>query len=153
MLEITGDKPATGLSEGGQSPGSAETGKKRFEFKFNPPVDAEGAEGVIAVLIPHTAIVAATFFGIAFLWLILKWRELVHRERVAALDKAPGCLPVRQPQPLLWGLIWIGIGLGLIAALGANLSWARAIWGTIPLLIGLAIVVSAKTRKSETAPS
>lgn len=163
LLEITGDKPpaeenrhaGSEPASPGQTPGAGETGKKRFEFKFNPPVDSEGkgAPAIIAVLIPHIAIVATTLFGIAILWLILKWRELVHRERIAALDKAPGAFPARQLQPFLWSLIWMGIGIGLIAALGANLGWARAVWGTIPLLIGLALLVSAKTGKNATAPS
>jgi hypothetical protein len=38
----------------------------------------------------------------------------------------------------------MGVGIGLIAALGTNLGWACAAWGTIPLLIGLAIFLSTK---------
>jgi hypothetical protein len=47
----------------------------------------------------------------------------------------------RRRDPLLGGLILTGLGVALAIALGAVAGWVQAVWGLIPLFIGIALLI------------
>jgi hypothetical protein len=47
----------------------------------------------------------------------------------------------RRRDPLLSGLVLTALGVALAIALGAVAGWVQAVWGLIPLFIGLAFLV------------
>lgn len=49
--------------------------------------------------------------------------------------------PPRDRNPLLAGLILTALGIALAIALGAVAGWTQAVWGLIPLFIGIAFLI------------
>ena len=47
----------------------------------------------------------------------------------------------RRRDPLLTGLILTALGVALSIALGAVTGWVQAVWGLIPLFVGIAFLV------------
>jgi hypothetical protein len=47
----------------------------------------------------------------------------------------------RQRDPLLGGLVLTALGISLSISLGAVSGWVQAVWGLIPLLVGVALLV------------
>jgi hypothetical protein len=114
-------------------------------------------------IITLVAVVGAFILGGFFWWMMvragLRERELLHAERLAAIEKglpppdepappqpaggvAPGSPARAASNPLGTGLFWLFIGLGMIVALRivypASTSWG---WGVIPVGLGLAYLV------------
>jgi len=114
-------------------------------------------------IITLVAIIGAFILGGFFWWMMvragLRERELLHAERLAAIEK--GLPPPDEPagpqgaggpepvspraaasNPLGTGLFWLFIGLGMIVAMRivypASTSWG---WGVIPVGLGLAYLV------------
>jgi len=97
-------------------------------------------EGMMALMIPHVVIAAGLIFGLGLIWLMLKWRELSHKERLAAIERGlPHPDLGSRQQFLLWGMILFALGLATIVALWVNFGWSHALWGLLPLLSGLAL--------------
>lgn len=48
-----------------------------------------------------------------------------------------------------YGLIWLAIGIPLVAGIGLESGMGEAIFGSIPLLIGVAYLISGKYRLRE----
>lgn len=122
---------------------------------------------VIALLIPITAIVAAAVILIVALRLRGKRRELLHRERLAAIEKGieiPEALLAESdtlsPNAcLLRGLIWLLAGVAVIAffiamgfAEGDREIFAAAALGLIPVGAGVAYLVVYRKMQTERAP-
>ena len=99
---------------------------------------------------------ALTFIiGIIFMIVVLVWvRErsrrlrdkMIHEERLAAIDKGVPvpALPAEPPRPrnyVMRGMVWMAIGLGLLA-----IAWSEADFpigvGAIFVFIGLAILIA-----------
>ncbi len=118
-----------------------------------PKMQAEGAslEGMTALMIPYVVIVAGLIFGLALIWLMLKWRELSHKERLAAIERGVFHSDVSQQRLLLWGMILSALGLAAIAALWVNLGWSHALWGLFPLVSGLALFLYITLIKEKAA--
>jgi hypothetical protein len=114
-------------------------------------------------IITLVAIIGAFVLGGFFWWMMvragLRERELLHAERLAAIEKGlPPPDEPAQPQPaggvkvggpappasnpLGTGLFWLFIGLGMIVAMRivypTSTSWG---WGVIPVGLGLAYLV------------
>jgi len=47
----------------------------------------------------------------------------------------------RRRDPLLGGLVLTAVGVALAVALGVAAGWVQAVWGLIPLLVGVAFLV------------
>ena len=92
----------------------------------------------------ETAIVAVA--GIAYIcflqWLRHQRRVLIHRERMAAVEKGIDLPPLEQEVRrrtwnvqriiLLAGLCWMSLGIGLFAVLSAVLAYSGQARGEIP---------------------
>lgn len=48
-----------------------------------------------------------------------------------------------------YGLIWLAIGIPLVAGIGLESGMGEAVFGSIPLLIGVAYLISGKYRLRE----
>jgi hypothetical protein len=107
---------------------------------------------VLAVMIPIIAIVMGIGLGMLALYFKHRQRDMIHRERLAALEKGiePPPLPeafleekrlVTPGTYLLKGLVWLFIGLGLVLALARTDHGPDKTWGLLPAGIGLAYLV------------
>ncbi len=100
------------------------------------------------VIIVVVSILCATFGG-SYVWYIvtkkeMRERELLHAERLAALEKGltlPGPTPAAPSDasaPLKMGIFWLSLGVGLIVALliaaPGSTRWA---WGLIVVAMGV----------------
>ncbi|GEM_PF-6387133 len=121
-------------------------------FEATPPentdardrMEGNDLEGLAALFIPHAGIAAGLIVVLALIWLILKFRELSHKERLAAIERG---LPVTEAldrkRLLLGGMILFVLGGAIVAALWGNFGWPSALWGLLPLLSGLALFLYA----------
>jgi len=94
--------------------------------------------------------VIATLGTFAMVLLIVYWvlksgdrkRQLEHELRMAAIEKGVDIPlpPVREKNPYIWPLIWIGLGLAILIGLGiVGDEWY---WGFIPLFVGAAMLIA-----------
>ncbi len=111
----------------------------------------------LALLIPIIAIIMGIGIGMLAIYTgYLKRKDLFahyHQERMAAIEKGIDCPPWpnhalandETPAPprrhLLTGLVWLFIGLGAMVAVYATFDLSRALFGLIPVGIGLAHLI------------
>lgn len=114
-------------------------------------------EPVVALFIPIIAIIFGVGIGMLALYLGYRKRKelfvLYHQERMAALEKGvdlpplPDALFSEEARPsdprrhLLKGLVWLFTGIGLGVALWATTELGFALFGLIPIGIGLAHLI------------
>lgn len=127
-------------------------------------------ESILALMIPIIAIVMGCSIPILlFFFEYMKKKQLyasIHQERVAAIEKGldlppypEGLFQNREVQPhprryLRRGLIWlfVGISLGISIYYGGKGSPQRAVFGLIPVAIGLAYLIYYRIEgRNETA--
>lgn len=106
---------------------------------------------LFAEAVPIVAIVGAFAFLIVGILSRLQERKLVYQERMKSIEKGITLppLPVEHDRsnPIRTGLIWMAIGVGFfISLLVASNEPAAAIWGIIPFLIGVVIVIAPRKR-------
>jgi hypothetical protein len=122
---------------------------------------------ILALLIPITAIVAVAVILIVALRLRFRRRELLHRERLAAIEKGMEIPEALLAEPdslsphacLLRGLIWLLSGLAVIVffvamgfAEGDREIFAAAALGLIPAGAGIAYLVVYRKAQAESGP-
>ena len=111
----------------------------------------------LALLIPILGVVMGIGIGMLAIYLSYrKRRDLFahyHQERMAAIEKGIDCPPWpdrlladdETPAPprrhLLTGLVWLFIGLAAMVAVYATFDLSRALFGLIPVGIGLAHLI------------
>jgi len=110
----------------------------------------------LALMIPIIAVVMG--LGTAMLAIYLGYRKrrdmfaLYHQERMAAIDKGVEVPPIPDSffasaytssprRDLLKGLVWLFLGIGITVALYNNLHSKKALYGLLPLGIGLAYLI------------
>jgi hypothetical protein len=112
---------------------------------------------VVAIFIPIIAIIMSLSIPIVFAIVDYRRRrdivEAHHRERMAAIERGMELAPLpesffmglekkRRPgAPLLTGLVWLFIGIGLYMGLSAVASPGAANFALIPGGIGLAYLI------------
>jgi Domain of unknown function (DUF6249) len=112
---------------------------------------------VLALLIPIIAIIMGIGLGMLAIYLSYRKRKELftccHLERMAAIEKGIECPPWPDrlladedapPSPrrhLLKGLVWLFIGLAASVAVYATVDFRRALFGLIPIGIGLAHLI------------
>jgi len=112
---------------------------------------------VLGLMIPIIAIIMG--IGLSMLAIYLSYRKrkeifaLYHQERMAAIEKGTECPPwperllaeeATPPSPrrhLLKGLVWLFIGLAATVAVYATFDLSHALFGLIPIGIGLAHLI------------
>ena len=112
---------------------------------------------VLGLMIPLIAMIMG--IGLSMLAIYLSYRKrkeifaLYHQERMAAIEKGTECPPwpdrlladeAAPPSPrrhLLKGLVWLFIGLGAMVAVYATFDLSHALFGLIPIGIGLAHLI------------
>jgi hypothetical protein len=113
-------------------------------------------EDTVAVFIPIVAIVMS--LAIPIIGLIVEYRrrkdiiDTHHKERLAAIERGMELPPLpdayfrsfggdRRPRPLLSGMIWTFVGVGLFVALrevaGEDVAW----FALMPIGVGLALLI------------
>ncbi len=127
---------------------------------MSTPLFAFAAESLIALSIPIIAIIMGIGLAIAVIYLNYRKRKeifaLYHQERMAALDKGVDLPPLPDAlltdeawaaktyhprRHLLKGLVWLFMGLGLLAGLYAVVDWKTSLFALIPAGIGLAHLI------------
>ncbi len=107
----------------------------------------------LAILVPIVAIIAGIAVAIVAIWTDFKNKQLEHNLKLKALEKGielPAEPPKPRPYPYRSGLIWVVIGVGMFVSIWVSSgSLEGAIWGIVPFLIGLALIISVKLRKEE----
>ncbi len=107
----------------------------------------------LGVLVPIVAIIGGIAVAIVAIWVDLKKGQLAHNLKLTALEKGvelPAEPPRPRPYPYRSGLIWVVIGVGTFVSIWVSSgSLEEAIWGIVPFLIGLALIISVKLRKEE----
>lgn len=109
----------------------------------------ESAVGIMAMLIPILGIVAGIVLGVVAIMREARANRLRHEERMAAIEKGVELPPfeerTKRPEAVRKsGLIMTAIGAALVLSLRVVGGWDAGVWGTIPLFIGIALLVSAK---------
>ena len=115
--------------------------------------------GTIGVMIPIVAILGALAIGIVAIIVEGRKKELVHKERLFALERGIPLPeePQKKEKPVysgrrVWGLVWLGLGLAVTIGLAFNPessevnAWA---WGLIPTFIGAGLLIAAFLDKKE----
>jgi len=98
-------------------------------------------------------------------WMQQRRREMIHRERLAALEKGLELPPDSPPSRglgsdayLLRGLLWTfaglailicSLGIGLLAPPGRTFAFVWAFCGLIPIAIGLAYLLYCRLRRGD----
>ena len=111
----------------------------------------------LALLIPIISIIMGIGIGMLAIYLGYRKRkelfDLYHQERMAAIEKGIECPPWPDrllgdedapPSPrrhLLKGLVWLFIGLAGTVAVYATFDLRHALFGLIPIGIGLAHLI------------
>ena len=113
-------------------------------------------EEVLALLIPIIAIFMALLIPIVYAIVDYRRRrdivEAHHKERMAAIDRGMEIPPLpnsfyaaynsgKKPKTLLWGMIWLFLGIGLLVALNAVSGRDVALFALMPIGIGLAMLI------------
>jgi hypothetical protein len=116
---------------------------------------------VLGLMIPIIAIIMGIGIGMLAIYLSYrKRRELfahLHQERMAAIEKGVACppwpdrlmadedidenTPASPRRHLLKGLVWLFIGLAGMVAVYATFNLSHALFGLIPVGIGLAHLI------------
>lgn len=110
---------------------------------------------VLALLIPIVAIVGA--FAVAIVGIVVggKKKEHEHKERMLALEKG---LPLPEPPEETGlpytgrraaGFVFLGLGIALVVALWVVAGAVGGVWGLVPALIGIALLVAASVDKRD----
>ena len=113
------------------------------------------SEDVLALLIPHVVILMV--MGAVIVYFVLDYRrrraivEAYHKERLAAIERGMDIPPLpaalfertrnRRPRHLLYGMIWLFVGIALVVSLGAVAGEQVMYFGLIPAGIGLAFLL------------
>lgn len=110
----------------------------------------ESTAAVLAMLIPILGIVGGLALGALSILKAARVRRLQHEERMAAIEKGIE-LPVfeepakkKREDLRKTGLIMTGIGSAITLSLWVVGGWNAGVWGSIPLFIGIALLISAK---------
>jgi len=107
----------------------------------------------LGVLVPIVAIIGGIAVAIVAIWVDLKKGQLAHNLKLTALEKGvelPAEPSKPRPYPYRSGLIWVVLGVGTFVSIWVSSgSLEGAIWGIVPFLIGLALIISVKLRKEE----
>lgn len=117
---------------------------------------------ILAMMIGLVAVLGTFVVVIVIVLAALRGRrnrtEMLHRERMLALEKG---LPVpmdldspRHRRPYVVGLIWAGIGLGIVIWGAIEGESDLNAWGLIPFFVGVALLIgdyvaSRRERKSD----
>jgi hypothetical protein len=101
---------------------------------------------VMGLFIPIIAIVGGLGIALTAMRHQARKAELEHQERLAAIEKGiplpPAMLPpARRRNPYIWGLILIGFGLAMMAAMiiEGEPDWG---WGLVFMLPGVGILMA-----------
>ncbi len=104
----------------------------------------------LGVLIPIVAIIGGITVAIVAIFVDLKKAQLAQKLKLTALEKGvelPPEPPQPRPYPYRSGLVWIMVGVGVFVGIWVSTgSVEGAIWGIIPFLIGLALIISVRLR-------
>ncbi|MBN1885720.1 MAG: hypothetical protein JW876_09405 [Candidatus Krumholzibacteriota bacterium] len=118
-------------------------------FEINPDV--------IAVTIPIMFLIGAVAVVITAIVTRAGHKELLHKERLAAMEKG---IPIpeeparlRPPRYLAiraWGLVFLFVGIAVMVGIIAEAGIRHGLWGLIPTAMGAALLLSAQLERSET---
>ncbi len=120
------------------------------------PLFASLEPEIVAISIPIIGIMGGVFIAVTAVVMNGRRKELEHRERIIAMEKGVA-LPtqvVETERPKYSGrrtngLVMTGIGLALTIALGIEDGSDGAVWGLIPLFIGLGLLIAGLLDKRE----
>ena len=107
-------------------------------------------------LIPLFGIVFALGGTVAVVAIALyfnyKKRQAQSQEILAAIEKGMD-IPFPEPRARNYraqGLIWTAVGIALTIAIGVSSQvWAGAVWGLLPLAVGVAFLLIARREEKE----
>ncbi len=81
-----------------------------------------------------------------------KKRQAQSQEILAAIEKGM-YIPFPEPRARNYraqGLIWTAVGIALTIAIGvSSQEWAGAVWGLLPLAVGVAFLLIARREEKE----
>ena len=81
-----------------------------------------------------------------------KKRQAQSQEILAAIEKGMD-IPLPEPRTRNYrrqGLVWTAVGLALTIAIGVSSQvWAGAVWGLLPLAVGVAFLLIARSEAKE----
>lgn len=90
------------------------------------------------------SIIGLFYMVIKILQIDFKKRELLSQEILTAIEKGAD-IPLPQPKERNFrnqGIVWSFIGLSFIPAVYVSSGvWAGAIWGIVPLAVGIALLL------------
>ncbi len=117
-------------------------------FNINP--------SLIAMLIPIIVVIGVFAVVVTAIVIGGKNKELEHKERLIAMEKGITIpqKPTKEKRPLYlslraWGFVFVALGIALVFAIGAEAGFKHGLWGLIPLLVGLGLMVSANMEKKD----
>lgn len=119
----------------------------------NLPQPHYGVTPIVALAFPLTFVIAVAAVVVVSIWAAHRTRMSRYQLIQTALAQGQAIPPAiladarGHGDPLGAGLILIGVGVGLAVALGVTATPTHATWGLIPLLIGVAMLVSIPLRK------
>ena len=123
-------------------------------MSFHPAdIDPE----VVAVSIPVISVLGGVFIAIVAIVMGARKKELLHKERLIAMEKGLELPAIDPPRPRreayranrTGGLVMTFLGIGLTIAIWTSAGAEGGVWGLIPLAIGIGLLVSAHIEKKE----
>ncbi|MEJ2720756.1 MAG: DUF6249 domain-containing protein [bacterium] len=110
----------------------------------------------IAILIPIVMIVGGVLIALVAIFLDSKKKELVHKERLVAMEKGMEIpQPPKEPERPAYlknrssGLVMTFLGLALTIAIWVPAGPVGGIWGLIPQAIGVGLLISSALERKE----
>ena len=162
-------EPGAGFSAGAENfRVNRETARRaaRYQVHHHHPTrdetmnDLSELRHIFPFLIPIVAIVMGVGIGMLAIWIDYRKKreifELHHKERLLAIERGMevpalpealfdgGRRPAAVTGPgdyLRRGLLWLLVGMAITAALAMSESVSRAVWGLIPIAVGMAYLI------------
>jgi len=104
-------------------------------------------EHILRDIVPIIALLSVFGVGLAVVYILASFarhrRELQSKEILAAIEKGID-VPFPKPREKNYrksGFIWTSVGVALVIALGVAVKWTVAVWGLLPLAVGVAYLL------------
>ena len=111
---------------------------------------------VVAIFIPIIVVIGVFAAVITSVVVSGKQKELEHKERLVAMEKGMPIpeKPLKEKRPLYlslraWGFVFVALGIALVFAIGAEAGFTHGLWGLIPLLVGLSLLLASNLEKKD----
>ena len=110
----------------------------------------------VAIMIPIITVMGGVLIAIVAIIVEAKKKELVHKERLVAMEKGIEIpQPPKEPERPAYlknrsaGLVITLLGIALVIAIWVPAGAVGGVWGFVPLAIGIGLLISSALERRE----